>query len=215
MTTTEHTARIDTSSAGYAQFPAPSQLPKAAAAAVEPFLALRNRRDDMQDLLSENHATVQPAKVADAQRLLEHVRDGGSASTFRADAEQSALQAVKDSQTDLGIIDRLIIDQYLTTCHALREMHDEGTQLATVNADKAAKRYTQAISDLEQARADYISSCGTVLFWRYLSSKGQAVVAGGHEIHLPRGPITKVDNTTLRLLRADAETHLRAQDAQL
>jgi hypothetical protein len=46
-------------------------------------------------------------------------------------------------------------------------------------------------------------------------AKGDCVVQGGDQILMRRGPITKVDSTTLRLLRDDAQTHERARDATI
>ncbi len=223
MTTTQpapidyskHPARIDPSSAGYAQFPPVAQLPKGARDAIEPFLALRRRRADVAAVLAENSAGLTAAKLADANRLREHVREGGSAATFKADAEDAAVKAVKAAQADLGILDSLLSEQYVKTCRALQGMADEGAKTAATAAEKAAARYTAAITELEQARQDYLAGCAVVLFWRFLTVKGSAIVAGGDAIHLKRGPVTKVDQTTLHLLRQDATTHQRCADAEL
>ncbi len=146
--------------------------------------------------------------------MLEHVRSGGRAAEFRGIVD-AAHKDVAYAQADMDMLDRLLGEQYQKTARALQGLHDQGAELAATAAEKAATRYNDAITALAAARQDYISAVGVTLFWRHLIEKGDCIVAGGHQIVLRRGHVTKIDHTTIEQLRADAETHQRAAEAEL
>ncbi|MGH3769482.1 MAG: hypothetical protein ACRDTX_30775 [Pseudonocardiaceae bacterium] len=207
-------ARVDLSSAAYAQFPALVSLPRAAREPIEAFLKLRDRRADASAACSDAQAAVKQAELADAAGLLEHVRAGGRAYEFRGTTD-AAVRNVGFAQADVNALDKLLSEQYHKTARALQGIHDQGAELAATAAEKAATRYSDAITAMASARQDYINAIGVILFWRHLVEKGVSITPGGDQIHLRRGPITKVDNTTLSVLRMDAQTHERAAEAEL
>jgi hypothetical protein len=211
---TEAPARIDSGAYSYAQFPPLKDLPDTAHEPIEAVMALRTRKADVQIRRSEAHQELEAARRADVLALKDHVAAGGSSSTFQGSAP-SVEQDIRHLDADLQAIDQLLREQYVRTCKALQAVVDEGVDLARRNTSNAQKRYANAINELEAARQSYLASCGVELFWRYLMAKGDCVVQGGDQIVMRRGLITKVDSTTVRLLRDDAQTHERAREATI
>ncbi|MGH3548400.1 MAG: hypothetical protein ACRDQU_09870 [Pseudonocardiaceae bacterium] len=207
-------ARIDPRWTDSSTFPPAGSLPKAAREPMEKLANLRDRMAAANTALSEARTAVEAARLADAAALLEHVRGGGKAAEFKPGMDK-ALKDLAYAQADVDMLSRLLTEQTYATIRAVQRLHEEGRVIADTAAEKAAARYNQAISELESARQDYLSAAGLIVFWRYMVEKGIAVTTGGHEIVLSRGPITKVDHTTIQLLRMDAATHDRARDVNL
>lgn len=222
MTTTQPTridytqgpARISTAPGSQGHFPPVEQLPEAAREPLEKLHDLYERRASASEALREAHAAVKQAKLDDASRLLEHVRAGGKAAEFKP-AIDEAMRNLGHAEADLDMLSRLANEQYPKTARAVQALHDEGAATAAAAAEQASARYTEAIGELVAARQDYINATGLILFWRWLYEKGDAVVPGGDQIITPRGPITRIDQSTIQCLRLDAQTHERALDADL
>lgn len=195
---------------GQASFLPESKIPGPARPAVAEFLALRRRKADAENRRREAAGELKAAQLADADALREHVKAGGSARTFEPTTE-AAEKAVEHAEQDLGALDRLLGEQYVATVGELKEVAGEGTEAARVAVEGTAAAYRDAIAALQAARRAYLDSVGEVMFWQHLTERHapNARLGSGDQINTRRGPITKIDGTTLHLLRADAETHQR------
>lgn len=197
-----------------ASYPPEHLLPAAAVTALEPLWAIRERAADAQQALAAATKDLENARLADASALLEHVRSGGKAAEFIGSAKL-AEQDLAHARTDAELIARLANEQAYETARAVRATHAEGASIAAKAAADTAARYRKAIAALVDVRREYVTACSAQLFWRSVLETGSLAMGGGDQVIVGNGPLTKVDDTTMRLLQLDATTHERIPDARL